>query len=101
MDALLERANKGEKISYSTWLLPIARVVKGYSIIQNAFGKPGIIPEGMSATRALKNNSFVDMYQRVRSSTEEKVNTFNKVNGYRPPYWQLVAFAEQSTHLTD
>lgn len=96
MDALLERANKGEKISYSTWLLPVARVVKGYSIIQNAFGKPGIIPEGMSATRALKNNSFVDMYQRVRSSTEEKVNTFNKANGYRPPYWQLVAFAQSS-----
>lgn len=93
MDALLERANKGEEISYSAWLLPVARVVKVYSVIQNAFGKPGIIPEGMSATRALKNNSFVEMYQHVRSGTEEKVNTFIKENGYRPPYWQLVAFA--------
>jgi hypothetical protein len=96
MDALLERANKGEKISYSTWLLPVARVIKGYSIIQNTFGKPGIIPEGMSATRALKNNSFVERYQQVQSYTEEKVNDFIQANGYRPPYWQLVAFAQSS-----
>lgn len=93
MDALLERANNGEEITYSAWLLPVARMVKGYSMLQNAFGKPGIIPEGMSATRALKNNSFVEMYQQVRSGTEEKVNTFIQMNGYRPPYWQLVAFA--------
>jgi len=101
MDALLERANQGEVITYSPWLLPIARVVKGYSMLQNIFGKPGIIPEGMSATRALKNNSFVEMYQRVRSRTEEKVNIFIKENGYRPPYWQLVAFAEESTKQTN
>lgn len=96
MDALLERANSGEEINYSTWLLPIARLVKGYSMLQNAFDKPGIIPEGMSATRALKNNSFVDMYQYVRAGTEEKVNAFINTNGYRPPYWQLVAIAQSS-----
>jgi hypothetical protein len=50
----------------------------------------------MSATRALKNNSFVELYQYVRSGTEEKVNTFIKENGYRPPYWQLVAFAMEN-----
>ncbi|MBX2967711.1 MAG: hypothetical protein KF845_16335 [Cyclobacteriaceae bacterium] len=98
MDALLEQANVGKEIEYSVWLLPIARVVKGYSMLQNAFDKPGIIPEGMSATQALKNNSFVEMYQAVRSGTEEKVTTFTQKNGYRPPYWQLVEFAVEATN---
>jgi hypothetical protein len=96
MDALLERANDGVEISYNPWLLPLARCVKGYSVLQNKLGKPGIIPEGMSATRALKNNSFVAMYQQVRSGTEEKINNFVQKKGYRPPYWQMVEFAKGS-----
>lgn len=96
MDALLERANAGMEISYNALLLPVARVVKGYSILQNMAGKPGIIPEGMRATRALKNNSFVNIYQKVKIPTEQKIAVFIKENGYRPPYWQMVEFAQES-----
>lgn len=96
MDALLERANAGMEISYNAMLLPVARLVKGYSILQNMAGKPGIIPEGMSATRALKNNSFVNIYQKVKIPTEQKIAVFIKENGYRPPYWQMVEFAQES-----
>jgi len=95
MDALLERANAGMEISYNALLLPVARIVKGYSILQNKLGKPGIIPEGMSATRALKNNSFVDIYQEVKIHTEQKIAAFIEKNGYRPPYWQMVGFANE------
>jgi len=96
MDALLERANAGMAIQYSRWLLPLARIVKAYSIVLNSFGNAGIIPEGMSATQALKNNSFVDLYQHTRKNTEAKINLFREENGYRPPYWVMVEFARQS-----
>lgn len=94
MDALLEKANGGQKISYNHWLLPIVRVLKGWCWIKNQFGKEAMIPEGMSATRALKNQTFVDMHKKLREEVQQQADVFTKQNGYRPPYWQLVKFAE-------
>lgn len=96
MDALLEEAAKGRTIRHNPWMLPVARVVKGISLVQNLFGKPGIIPEGMSASRALKNNAFVELYNRVREGTRMQVGIFIKENGYVPPYWQTLDMARQS-----
>lgn len=93
MDAMLEQANSGKKIGYNIWALPIVRVIKGYCILKNLFGKTGLIPEGMSATRALKNEYFVSMNKSIKSSTIKMVDQFIQQNGYRPPYWQLVQFA--------
>jgi len=97
MDALLEKANTGTDIEYNKLMLPIARLVKGYCLIKNLFGKPGAIPEGMSATSALKNQTFVAMHVSVKNKTEQLAAAFIKQNGYRPPYWQLVKFALAST----
>jgi len=94
MDALLEKANAGEMIGYNPWMLPIARTMKAYCWILNRFGRYGIIPEGMNATRALKNETFVAMHKAVKATTEKMAEDFMKQNGYRPPYWQLVNFAE-------
>lgn len=94
MDALLEKANKGEKLDYNIWKLPVVRIVKAYCIIKNLFGKTGIIPEGMSATKALKNQTFVAMHVKVKNKTMQLADDFIKKNGYRPPYWQLIKFAE-------
>jgi hypothetical protein len=96
MDALISQANKGEKLDYDMWSLPLARVIKAYSFILNSFGKEGIIPEGMDATTALKNNYFVIKFQDLKSRTSKKVERFKNENGYLPPYWQLVQFAEES-----
>jgi Permuted papain-like amidase enzyme, YaeF/YiiX, C92 family len=96
MDALLEKANKGETINYNIWQLPVARVIKGYCMIKNMFGKIGMIPEGMSATKALKNQTFVAMHVGVKHKTRQQADEFFKTNGYRPPYWQLVKFAEKA-----
>ncbi len=93
MDALLEQANAGKQIGFDIWQLPLARVIKGYCMIKNLFGKPGLIPEGMSATKALKNQSFVAMNKKVKADTQILVDRFITNNQYRPPYWQLVAFA--------
>src|SRR6056300_106790 len=73
MDVLISRANAGEQLDYSLWQLPIARLIKGYSFIMNVIGKEGIIPEGMSAVTALKNNDLVDRFQNLKSITEEKI----------------------------
>ncbi len=94
MDALLEQADDGKKIGYNIWQLPLARVIKGYCMIKNLFGKPGLIPEGMSATQALKNESFVAMNKKVKAETQILVDGFMIQNQYQPPYWQLVAFAK-------
>ncbi|QOI95987.1 MAG: hypothetical protein HRU69_00190 [Flammeovirgaceae bacterium] len=96
MDVLYEQADKGKQISYIRWLLPVARIIKGYSIIQNTLGYPGIIPEGMTATQALKNSTFVALYQETRQSTREKVDRFITEKKYRPPYWELVNMARKS-----
>jgi hypothetical protein len=94
MDALLEKANNGEEIGYDIWKLPLVRVLKGYCMIKNRFGKTGLIPEGMSATKALKNETFVAMHVSVKNKTQQLADKFIKENGYRPPYWQLVKFAQ-------
>jgi hypothetical protein len=96
MDVLLEKANKGERIGYNTWQLPIVRIIKGYCMIKNRFGKIGMIPEGMSATQALKNQSFVAMHVELKNKTIRLTDEFIKQYGYRPPYWQLIRFAEKA-----
>lgn len=97
MDALLEQADMGRKIDYNIWQLPLVRVVKGWCILKNMFGGVGIIPEGMSATRALKNQQFVAMYQEVKKVTEKGVQQFRREKNYSPPYWQLLAMARKAS----
>jgi len=94
MDAMLDLANKGKQIGYNGWQLPLVRIIKGYCMIKNLFGKTGMIPEGMSATRALKNQNFVAMHVRIKNRTQVMADEFIRQNHYRPPYWQLVKFAE-------
>ncbi len=96
MDALIGRANEGEKLSYNLWMLPVARVIKGYSLFLNSIGKEGVIPEGMGAVTALKNTDFVDRFQQVKARIELKIAAFENEQSYVPPYWQLVRFAEES-----
>lgn len=96
MDALISRANQGERLDYNIWLLPVARIVKAYSFVLTLFGKEGVIPEGMNAETALKNNDFVDRFQKCKLLTKSKIDRFIVKNGYLPPYWQMVRIAESS-----
>jgi hypothetical protein len=99
MDALLEQADKGKVIGYDHWQLPLVRVIKLWCVIKNYFGGVGIIPEGMSATRALKNEAFVAMYKKTKTETELMAAQFVKEKGYKPPYWQLVAMAKKAASI--
>jgi hypothetical protein len=96
MDAMLQQANAGKNIRYNIWQLPLVRVIKGYCIVKNIFGKQGLIPEGMSATKALKNQTFIAMNRQIKMETQMLADQFIKQNHYRPPYWQLIKFAEKA-----
>lgn len=65
-------------------------------MLNNLFGKPAIIPEGMSATQALKNQYFVAMYGKLSKATQVLTDQFIKEKHYRPPYWQLVNLARKA-----
>jgi len=96
MDVMLESADPAKEIKINPWMLPVARVVKGYSLILNLLNLEGPIPEGMSATQGLKNNTFEKHHEQIRTLSEEKARQFLKANGYIPPYWQMITMAEES-----
>lgn len=94
MDGLITEADKGKEIIFPRWQLPFARLLKAYCFVMNKFGKVAIIPEGMSAEQALKNQSFVSMFQTVKNAVEKDVQLFIQQKHYNPPYWQMVKMAE-------
>lgn len=96
MDVLFEKADAGLAIGYDHWKLPLVRVVKLWCMAMNLFGKTAIIPEGMSATQALKNQRFVEMYKRLKERTEAACKAFRQTHHYNPPYWEMVSIARAS-----
>jgi len=98
IDVMFERANGGEKLDYNIFMLPVARVIKAWCYILNIFGGEGIIPEGMSATQALKNTYFEDMHISIKQKTGELIEGFIAEKGYVPPYWQIVKLAEEAAN---
>lgn len=101
IDIMLEDAEKGEQLDYNLYQLPIARLMKGYSWVKNLFGGAGPIPEGMSATAALKNDAFSTKHHQIRELLKTKIEMFEKTNGYRPPYWQILPLAREAKDEID
>ncbi len=96
IDALLEAAEKGARLDYAWYLLAPARLAKAYSMLLNLFGKAGPVPEGMDAATALKSIALDKMHARLKKEVLARAGSFEKSNGYRPPYWELVQLARQS-----
>jgi hypothetical protein len=93
VDAMLERAEAGTQLGYSMWRLPFARVAKAYSALQNASGRVGPLPEGMSAETALRFQAFTAWHRSIRDAVLSSARAFEARSGYRPPYWELVRIA--------
>jgi hypothetical protein len=95
-DAMLAKARPGEGLPYRRALLPAARLLKAYSLLLNACGKVGPVPEGMSATTSLR----VDLYRRQHAAIAARLTTlahkFRNESGYTPPYWEMVRLAGQA-----
>jgi hypothetical protein len=90
IDVMLEGAEKGDQLTYKWYLLAVSRCLKGYSSLLNVFGGVGPIPEGMSATSALKNSGFSERHTQLKEELVLKAKKFKEEYGYIPPYWELV-----------
>ncbi|SYZ72560.1 exported hypothetical protein [Candidatus Zixiibacteriota bacterium] len=99
IDVMLEGAERGERLKYDWYLLPMARVMKAYSAVLNMFGKIGPVPEGMSATAALRNKWFTTRHTRIKERLLTLAEQFKTDNKYVPPYWELVNLARKAEQM--
>jgi len=95
VDIMLESAEEGMTIDYDWHILPVARIMKGYSFVLNLFNKAGPIPKGMNATTALRNEWFSARHNATVEKLRKEANQFYQINGYVPPYWELIKMARR------
>ena len=95
VDAMIDWANKGNKLVYDWYMLPFARITKLYSWVLNWFGKEGPIPEGMSTESGLRHKKFVFLHEQIKSYVLKKADLFFIDNKYAAPYWKLAGFANE------
>ncbi|MBI2921579.1 MAG: hypothetical protein HYY18_10900 [Planctomycetes bacterium] len=95
-DVLLEGAERGERLGYAWPRLPIARALKAWSCGLNVFGGVGPIPEGMSASAALRSEELRTRHEALRARLLGRVASFRAERGYTPPYWELVRLAREA-----
>ncbi|MBK6579014.1 MAG: hypothetical protein IPG17_23060 [Sandaracinaceae bacterium] len=96
IDALLEGARRGDSVVHDWRMLPMARVMKGYSALLNLFGRVGPVPEGMTATVALRVRALHELHAGIRRRVETAARAFEREHGYRTPYWELVRLAREA-----
>lgn len=96
IDAMLEGAERGEKLDYNLWMLPPARLAKIWSVVKNLFGGVGPIPEGMSAATALRADGLKQRHAAMVAGVMQEAEQFKAERGYTPPYWELVRFAREA-----
>jgi hypothetical protein len=94
-EVLLDGSNRGDPLLYDHYLLPVARLAKAYSMILNSIGWVGPVPEGMSATAALRNKWYTRLHSSITAAVMDEAKRFEKERGYAPPYWRLVEMAQQ------
>jgi len=95
LDVLLERAEGGEAVGYDRRRLPAARLAKAWSALLVLFGRVGPVPEGMSATVALRVESLRRKYAALRVPLMERVHAYREREGHWPPYWRLLELAHE------
>jgi len=96
IDVMLEGAEAGEGLPYNWYELPLGRLAKGYSVVLNWVGKEGPVPEGMTATTAMRIRKFIVNHHAIRDVLKEKAKAYESKNGYRPPYWDLIQLAREA-----
>jgi hypothetical protein len=95
-DAMLEGAERGDALSYDWYSLPVARVLKGYSVVREWFGGSGPIPQGMAPSSALHNRSYNARHAAIGARVRAAAAEWTARQGYRPPYWVLVQLAREA-----
>lgn len=95
-DVMLEEAQPGRPLAYNRLALPAARLAKAWSFVLNQFGKPGPIPEGMSAATALRVKKFRNEHDARSDRLQVQAEEFRKARGYAPSYWDLTRLAREA-----
>jgi len=96
MDALLEEAEKGLRLSYPVYKYPLAAGVKLWGNARKLLGMEPTIPKGMQVSTALKVNSLVEkVFPLLRQRLRQAASTFRKEHGYAAPYWSLTQLARR------
>lgn len=93
IDAMLEGAERGDRLTYRWYRLPAARVLKAWSWIARRLGGTGPIPEGMSPSAALRHAAFTERQRALAAMLRARADSLAAVQGYPPPYWTLVDLA--------
>jgi hypothetical protein len=102
IDVMLEAAEQGEQLGYDRHQLPLCRLLKAFSVAKNWFGAVGPIPEGMSATTALRVQKLKANHAATKARLLAGVDRFKAERGYVPPYWALVSMAREiATYRTN
>lgn len=96
-DAMLEGADRGDKLGYAWYELPVARVMKGWSWLRERAGGVGPIPQGMSPAAALRNRGYNARHDALSAEVLRRANAWREAQGYPPPYWVLVGLAREAT----
>jgi hypothetical protein len=96
IDAMIEQAESGTALGHAWAMLPLARLLKAYSVALNLLGREGPIPEGMSATIALRVRWLNARHAEIRVRVMEGIDDFRAERRYTPPYWELVRIARAS-----
>jgi hypothetical protein len=94
-EAMLEAAERGARLEHARALLPVARAAKALSVVLEATGRVGPVPEGMSATAALRNRWYGTVHAEVAARLGRRAAAFQAERGYPPPYWRLVGLARE------
>jgi hypothetical protein len=91
MDVLLEGADQGERLRAPLYRRPIARMIKGWSVLQSTFGFSPAIPEGMTAESALRVHYLSnELHPKVRGEIEIEARRFREAAGHEAPYWKMM-----------
>lgn len=95
-EVMLEGAERGDRLGYDWYLLPVARIVKAYCGLLNLFGAIGPIPEGMTATSALKHKSYAAQHDAAAAAVRMDAERFRRERGFEPPYWEMLRLARKA-----
>jgi len=95
-DVMLEGANEGDPLKFNYFLLPLAGVLKLYSVARNHLGATGPVPEGMGTVAALRNRWYTRQHNRRVTDLLIRSDAFKKDKRYTPPYWELIRMARES-----
>lgn len=101
IDAMLEGAERGDEVGYGYPMLPLMRLAKAYSLVLNLLGRPGPVPEGMSATRALRVQWLKARHAAIEVIVRAQIEDYRAEKSSTPPYWELVAMSREALEHID